>query len=448
MSNRPSRKANNLRADAAKVLHQILEQGVSARECLPPAQLAYSDQDKAWLQEMVYGVLRQLPILQFWLRLLLDKPLQKRFKVVEHLLMLGFYQLVFSRVSTHAAVSETVSACQPLNAIAMKGLVNAVLRNFLRQEIEQDKPADPQISSGLPKWIYKQLESAYPEQVQELVNAMQTKAPIWLRVNTKQISREDYAAELSGQNIEFTLGKEQEAGLILNKGRDITTLPGFHQGWFAVQDGAAQLAALLLEAKEGERILDCCAAPGGKTCHILELQDKLDKLVALDIDQKRLERVTENLQRLGYQTDLLAGDASQPALWWDGSQFDRILLDAPCSATGVIRRHPDIKWLRKASDIATLVNLQAVILDAMWPLLKPGGTMLYATCSILPQENYQQVDAFLQRTADAKLDLSFENDAPGRPGRQILPGEQEMDGFYYARLIKSSAVFPLILTDQ
>lgn len=437
MSNHRTRKANNLRADAARVLHQILEQGMSARECLPPAQLAYSEQDKAWLQEMVYGVLRQLPILQFWLRLLLNKPLKNRFKVVEHLIMLGFYQLAYSRVSIHAAVSETVGACASLNALAMKGLVNAILRNFIRQEMEQDKPADPQICSGLPKWIYRQLETAYPEQVQELVNAMQTKAPIWLRINQKQISREKYAAELSGQNIEFTLGTEQGAGLILNKGRDITTLPGYHQGWFAVQDGAAQLAAPLLEAKEGERILDCCAAPGGKTCHILELQSKLDKLVALDIDQKRLERVSENLQRLGHQADLLAGDASQPAQWWDGAQFDRILLDAPCSATGVIRRHPDIKWLRKASDIATLVSLQEEILDAIWSLLKPGGTMLYATCSILPQENHQQIEAFLQRTADAKLDLSFENDALGRPGRQILPGEQQMDGFYYARLIKS-----------
>jgi len=437
MSNPPTRKANNLRADAATVLHKILEQGLSARECLPPAQLAYSEQDKAWLQEMVYGVLRQLPILQFWLRLLLDKPLLNRFKVVEHLIMLGFYQLAYSRVSTHAAVSETVSACKPLNAIAMKGLVNAVLRNFIRQEMEQDRPADPQINSGLPKWIYKQLQSAYPGQVQELVNGMQTKAPIWLRVNQKQISRDLYAAELRGQNIEFTLGTEQDAGLILSKGRDITTLPGYHQGWFAVQDGAAQLAAPLLGAKAGERILDCCAAPGGKTCHILELQSNLDKLFALDIDQKRLVRVAENLQRLGHQADLLAGDASQPEQWWDGAQFDRILLDAPCSATGVIRRHPDIKWLRKAADIATLVSLQHVILDAIWPLLKPGGTMLYVTCSILPQENHQQIDAFLQRTADAKLDLSFENDAPGRPGRQILPGEQQMDGFYYARLIRS-----------
>ncbi|MFT4994492.1 MAG: 16S rRNA (cytosine967-C5)-methyltransferase [Paraglaciecola sp.] len=437
MSNHPSRKAHNLRADAASVLHKILEQGQSARECLPAAQLAYSEQDKAWLQEMVYGVLRQLPILQLWLRLLLDKPLKNRFKVVEHLIMLGFYQLAFSRVSTHAAVSETVSACQPLNTIAMKGLVNAVLRNFIRQEMDKEMPGDPQISSGLPKWIYKQLESAYPEQVPALVAGMQTKAPIWLRVNQKQISRDLYVAELAAQNIEFTLGSEQDAGLILSKGQDITTLPGYHQGWFAVQDGAAQLAAPLLEAKAGERILDCCAAPGGKTCHILELQSKVDKLIALDIDQKRLVRVSENLQRLGHQADLLIGDASQPAQWWDGVLFDRILLDAPCSATGVIRRHPDIKWLRKASDIATLVSLQAVILDAIWPMLKPGGTMLYATCSVLPQENHQQIKAFLLRTGDAKLDLSFENDAPERPGRQILPGEQQMDGFYYARLIKS-----------
>jgi 16S rRNA (cytosine967-C5)-methyltransferase len=437
MNANQTNKANSLRADAAKVLHQILEQRKSARECLPAAQLNYSEQDKAWLQEMVYGVLRQLPILQYWLRQLLDKPLQSRFKVVEQLIMLGFYQLAFSRVSTHAAVAETVGACKSLNSIGMKGLVNAVLRNFIRQEMELNIPDDEQLKSGLPKWLYKQLASAYPQHMNELIDASQTKAPIWLRVNKKHINRENYAVELDKQGIEYSRGIEQADALILSKGKDITTLPGFRQGWFAVQDGAAQLAAKLLDAKVGERVLDCCAAPGGKTCHIIECEPDLDTIMALDVDQHRLERVTENLHRLGHQAELIAGDASHPEQWWDGKQFDRILLDAPCSATGIIRRHPDIKWLRKGADIAVLVSLQAKILEAIWPLLKPGGTLLYATCSILPQENHLQIGAFLQKTADAELDPSFENDAIDRPGRQILPGEQQMDGFYYARLLKS-----------
>lgn len=432
------RGQNNLRAEAAKVLHAILEQGVSARDCLPAAQKNYNEQDKAWLQEMVYGVLRQLPILQFWLRQLLDKPLKNRYKVAEHLIMLGFYQLAFTRVSTHAAVSETVSAAKKLKAESLKGLINAILRNFIRQEMEKNMPDDQQITSGLPKWLYKQLAQAYTDDMPALVNAMQTRPPIWLRVNQKNTSIEAFSEELTRQNIDFSRGQEQDHGLILAKGRDITTLPGFKQGWFAVQDGAAQLAAHYLAAQPQERILDCCAAPGGKTCHILERQPLLAECVALDVDSSRLEKVEENLARLGLNGTLISGDASEPSKWWDGQQFDRILLDAPCSATGIIRRHPDIKWLRKSSDINVLVELQKLILNAIWPLLKPGGTLLYATCSILPQENTLQVSQFLAETSEAQLVPISLDETVENPGRQILPGEGQMDGFYYARLLKST----------
>jgi 16S rRNA (cytosine967-C5)-methyltransferase len=437
MSRTKGRYQQNLRADAARVLFQILEQGMSARECLPNAQQDHNEKDKAWLQEMTYGVLRQLPLLQHWLRLLLDKPLKKNVKIVEHLIMLGFYQLAFSRVSTHAAVSECVNACAPLNAVATKGLVNAVLRNFIRQEIANELPDNEQILSGQPKWLYKKLLTAYPEKHTPILEAMQVKAPIWLRVNQKQKSTDEYCRLLDENDIIYERQDEQPQGLILPKGCDITTLPGYDEGWFAVQDGAAQLAANLLNSQPNERILDCCAAPGGKTCHILELEPKIASCVAMDIDPSRLQRIEENLARLGHQASLICGDASEPKAWWDGEQFDRILLDAPCSATGIIRRHPDIKWLRKSSDIDTLVALQAKIIDAIWPLLKPGGTMLYATCSILPAENQLQISAFLERTADAALDPEFNNDAIDKPGRQILPGEKHMDGFYYARLLKS-----------
>jgi 16S rRNA (cytosine967-C5)-methyltransferase len=432
------RGQNNLRAEAAKILYAILEQGVSARDCLPAAQKNYNEQDKAWLQEMVYGVLRQLPILQFWLRQLLDKPLKNRYKVAEHLIMLGFYQLAFTRVSTHAAVSETVSAAKKLKAESLKGLINAILRNFIRQEMEKNMPDDQQVTSGLPKWLYKQLAQAYTSDMPALVNAMQTRPPIWLRVNQKTTSFEDFSKELTRQNIAFSQGQEQDHGLILAKGRDITTLPGFNQGWFAVQDGAAQLAAQYLEAQPQERILDCCAAPGGKTCHILERQPLLTECVALDVDSSRLQKVEENLSRLNLNATLISGDASQPSDWWDGQQYDRILLDAPCSATGIIRRHPDIKWLRKSADIDVLVNLQKLILNAIWPLLKPGGTLLYATCSILPQENTLQVSQFLAETSEAKLVPISLDETAENPGRQILPGEGQMDGFYYARLLKST----------
>ena len=221
------------------------------------------------------------------------------------------------------------------------------------------------------------------------------------------------------------------------KGYDVTSLPGFDSGWFAVQDGAAQLAAHYLKPEQGESILDCCAAPGGKICHIIELEPNISKTVALEIDEKRALKIKENLVRLGHDADIVVGDASMPEKWWDGRLFDRVLLDAPCSATGIIRRHPDIKWLRKAKDIDVLVNLQKQILDAIWPLIKPGGTMLYVTCSILPEENHLQIRDFLSRTDNALIDKTFYNDSVDSPGKQILPGDQQMDGFYYARLLKS-----------
>jgi 16S rRNA (cytosine967-C5)-methyltransferase len=426
----------NLRADAANVLHQILEEGKSARECLPLAQLPHKDQDKAWLQEMVYGVLRNLPILQFWLRQLLDKPLKNRFKIVEQLIMLGFYQLAFSRVSQHAAVSETVAACQPLNTLAMKGLVNAILRTFIREEMSQRQAPNKQIASGLPKWLYKKLEVEYQDNFADLVANMHIKAPIWLRVNTQKMSLAHFSEELNNAGIEFSCSPKHPEALILSKGYDITSLPGFDLGWFAVQDGAAQLAAHYLQPRQGESVLDCCAAPGGKTCHIIEFQPKIANTVALEIDEKRALRIEENLVRLGHNANIVIGDASTPEKWWDGQLFDRVLLDVPCSATGIIRRHPDIKWLRKAKDIDVLVNLQKQILDAIWPLIKPGGTMLYATCSVLPEENHLQISDFLSRTSTASLDNTFFNDSVDKPGKQILPGYQQMDGFYYARLLK------------
>ncbi|WJG09474.1 16S rRNA (cytosine(967)-C(5))-methyltransferase RsmB [Aliiglaciecola sp. LCG003] len=431
------RSSKHLRADAAKLLHQILDQGKSARECLPIAQQPYLDKDKAWLQEMVYGVLRQLPTLQYWLRKLLDKPLKNKYKVVEHLIMLGLYQIAFSRVSTHAAVSETVEATRVLKAEPLKGLVNAILRNFIRQKLNETPIGDEQIESGLPKWLYKQIQQAYPLQLAELSQAMHSRPPIWLRVNQQKMSVGQFSEFLTAQNQEFTLSEEHPDAIILAKSQDITQLPGFDQGWFAVQDGAAQLAARYLQAEKNERILDCCAAPGGKTCHILELQPNLKECIALDVDPLRLIRVQENLDRLELSAKLVSANATDIASWWDGQQFDRILLDAPCSATGVIRRHPDIKWLRKSTDIDTLVALQQTILQAMWSVLKPGGTLLYATCSILPDENRNQISRFLAQQTDASLLPIIEGETISQPGRQILPGETQMDGFYYARLLKS-----------
>jgi 16S rRNA (cytosine967-C5)-methyltransferase len=319
----------------------------------------------------------------------------------------------------------------------MKGLVNAILRTFIREEMSLQEAPNKQIASGLPKWLYKKLEAEYQDGFIDLITNMQVKAPIWLRVNTQKISHGDFVEALESASIEFTLTADHSEAILLSKGYDVTHFPGVDKGWFAVQDGAAQFAAHYLAPAEGESILDCCAAPGGKTCHLIEFQPKITKVVALEISGKRASRIEENLVRLGHNAEIVIGDASTPEKWWDGQLFDRVLLDAPCSATGIIRRHPDIKWLRKAKDIDVLVNLQKQILDAIWPLVKPGGTLLYATCSILPEENHLQISDFLSRTTNALLDNTFYNDSNDKPGKQILPGDQQMDGFYYARLLKS-----------
>jgi 16S rRNA (cytosine967-C5)-methyltransferase len=452
LSHRP-----HLRADAAWVLFQILEHGKSSREVMPKVFDRHEGKDNAWLQEMVFGCLRELPKLQYWLRNLLTKPLKGEQKIVEHLIMLGFYQLVFTRTSEHAAVSETVEACAAIGQHRLKGLVNANLRSFQREALYEQEIDVPHIKVGLPKWLHKQLLQHYPEQVQEIAEQINARPPLWLRVNALKMSRLNYTVQLDAQGIEFDevetnsiplsfLNAATHSAIKLSKRTDITMLPGFAEGLFSVQDLAAQLAAEFLDVQAGDDVLDCCAAPGGKTAHILESQPQLGSLDAIDNDGQRLERIDENMQRLGH--DVAFGDRLNLYVVDAGSeevlsrvlndkQYDRILLDAPCSATGVIRRHPDIRWLRKASDIVNTVALQKSILAQIWQRVKPGGVLLYATCSILKQENEHQIAAFLATQSDANLLPIHKNDTAECPGLQILPGQAQMDGFYYARLLKS-----------
>ena len=427
----------DLRADTAWVIFQVLEQGKSSRETLAIAQARHSKKDAAWLQEMAMGVFRHLPQLQIWLRELLEQPLKGSKKILEHVILLGFYQQAFSRVSDHAAVAATVNAAEVLGGKGLKGLINAILRNFQRQQLAEQVSDNPIIQSGLPKWLYKRLANAYPQELESLLSGMNQPAPIWLRVNQQQCTQPDYCNALAEADIRFALSEAHPDAVILLDRTPITTLPGFAEGWFSVQDGAAQLAAPLLDAQPGERILDCCAAPGGKSAHILERTSGLAELIALDSEASRLTRMSENLQRLQLHADLVCADAAEVDGWWDGKPFDRILLDAPCSATGVIRRHPDIRWLRKSADIEVLQALQHKILSNLWRTLKPGGTLVYATCSVLPVENKAQISRFLQEHSDAQLLPIQPGETIEQPGRQILPGEQQMDGFYYARLLKS-----------
>ena len=419
--------AVGLRVDCATILYEILENGRSSRSLLVAKQTRYTQaRDKAWLQEVTFGCLRQMPTLQYWLRQLLQKPLKGKKKIIEHLLIVGLYQLAFTRVSPHAAIGETVNGCQKLQSASLKGLVNAILREFQRSEMQHDLPPTTAAKAGFPKWIYQAVQDHYPEQAEQIFAQSNAKAPLWLRVNRTQIAHADFCRALEDSSLPFSRVDTHSDAVILERYTDIPSIPGYDDGWFAVQDGAAQLAADFMQVNAGERVLDCCAAPGGKTCHLLERQPTIN-CTALDSDKQRLARVEQNLQRLKLSAKVLCADACKPDNWWDGQLYDRILLDAPCSATGVIRRHPDIRWLRKRSDIDELVKLQAAMLTKLWSTLKPSGVMVYATCSIMPMENHQQVARFVANTNDASLEVE----------RQILPGEQQMDGFYYARLLKS-----------
>jgi 16S rRNA (cytosine967-C5)-methyltransferase len=394
--------------------------------------------DRGLVQAICFGVMRNYLRLGYIQRQLLTKRLKPKDRDIEALILVGLYQLLYLRVGDHAAVHETAGAAGKLGKRWAVGLINGVLRNFLRQRERLITAVEdqPEALYAMPQWLLEALRSQWPEHWQQRVEALNSHPPMSLRINTQIISREAYLALLRQSAIEASPINRVNSGINLAKAMDVEDLPGFAQGRVSVQDGAAQLAAGLLGLQPGQHVLDACAAPGGKSCHMLEIEPDID-LTALDNDPDRLRRVAENLSRIGQQATLEQGDAANPSGSWAKQCYDRILLDVPCSATGVIRRHPDIKYLRRESDISNLVGLQASILDAIWTLLKPGGVMLYATCSILPQENEMQLQQFIDRHKDASEDVMDVTWGEVRAvGRQIAPGEDGMDGFYYARLIK------------
>jgi len=442
-------KPVNIRALAAKCCYGVIDKGRSLSDELPKQQDKATAKDKGLLQEICYGVLRYLPELEHDVRGLMQKPLTGKQRVFHFLLMVGAYQIKYMRIPDHAAVSETVAATGALKNRHMKALLNGVLRNFVRareamvinssQETTSVSVTPLSIQYNHPSWFIKKVQQGYPEQWQQILTANQQKPPMWLRANQQHHTSADYQKLLASAEIAISSIEPLSQAIELTRPSDVTKLPGFEQGWVSVQDGAAQQAARLLNCQRDDVVLDCCAAPGGKTCHILEQTPDIAAMTAIDVEASRLIRVEENLTRLGLKANVIAADAADAKTWWQGQLFDRILLDAPCSGTGVIRRHPDIKWLRKASDIDALVILQQQILKEIWPLLKPGGTLLYATCSILPQENSEQIKHFIENNDDAKL-VSIacgDTDNSNVIGWQLLPGEKNMDGFYYAKLLKT-----------
>ena len=429
------------RLAAVQAISEVLRNRRNLPDALEgPLSRVPDDRDRALAQAMAYGVMRWYWRLDWLLTQLLKAPLKPRDVDIQASLMLGIYQLMEMRIPDHASVSESVKLASQLKKIWAKSLVNGVLRNFQRQRemLLNHMELDPVARSAHPPWLLQLLQQDWPQDWESITAANNTNPPMTLRVNPAQHSRSAYQDLLMENGISCEPARHTEYGLTLAQPVGVEQLPGFSRGAVSVQDAAAQLAAQVLDAQPGERVLDACAAPGGKTAHIMERQPALKELLALDISDERLQRLTENLSRLQVSATTRAGDAVQPTLWWDGQPFDRILLDAPCSASGVIRRHPDIKLLRRAEDLSQLTQTQAQILSALWPLLKPRGMLLYATCSVLQQENSQQIQRFLAKHANARLTpIKADWGHDQKTGRQILPGEDGMDGFFYACILKA-----------
>ncbi|MBD8236184.1 16S rRNA (cytosine(967)-C(5))-methyltransferase RsmB [Pseudomonas fluorescens] len=432
----------NPRLAAAKALAAVLNGKASLNSSLPTQLDKVEDRDRGFTQDLAFGTARWQPRLSALAAKLLQKPFKAADADVEALLLVGLYQLLYTRVPAHAAIGETVGCADKLKKPWAKALLNAVLRRAQRESeaLLAELEHDPVVRTAHPRWLQKSLKAFWPEQWEAICAANNAHPPMILRVNRRHHSRDAYLQLLTAAGINATPCAYSTDGIVLEAAADVRSLPGFAEGWISVQDEAAQLAADLLDLAPGQRVLDACCAPGGKTCHILEVEKDLAGVVAVDLEAKRLVRVRENLARLGLSAELIAADGRDTATWWDGKPFQRILLDAPCSATGVIRRHPDIKLTRQPDDIVALATLQGELLDAMWPTLEVGGILLYATCSTLPTENTEVIEAFLARTSGAReLDLATTAGIKQPHGRQLLAQEGGHDGFYYAKLIKIAA---------
>ena len=431
----------NARSSAARILAQVINDGRSLSEILPAALKIVADpRERALAQELVYGTLRWYYHLRVVLDQLLKRPVRQRDGDLYCLMLSGLYQLSRMGVPSHVAVNETVQATRELKKEWASGLVNAVLRGYQRETARLETVTEQSLEASYahPGWFIEALQTDWPADWQDILDAGNQRPPLSLRVNQLQIGRDDYLNLLLQAGIKAHAMVHAAHGIIVQSPVPVEALPGFAEGRVSVQDGAAQLTTGVLDLAAGQRVLDACAAPGGKTAHILESEPGLESVTAVEINPARVRRIEENLSRLGLAARILQGDATNPESWWDGRCFDRILLDVPCTATGVIRRHPDIKLLRRSQDINTLASRQAHLLQAMWPLLSDGGMLLYTTCSVLIEENDRQIGHFLSAHPDAEaMAIEAEWGRCCAHGRQILPGEQDLDGFYFACIRKA-----------
>ncbi len=431
-----------MRAVAAEIVDAVVSNGQSLDEAIATNENRVAPNDRSLLRMLSYGTLRHHWELQGWIRKLLDRPLKRKDRVIHALLSLGLYQLNDTRIPDHAAVSQTVEAARQLRRPKLAGVINACLRRFQRESLADSLAADEEARWNHPQWLIDMIRHDWPDDWEVVLAANDERAPMWLRANASRNSATEYLERLIQTGISAELLPAIPDALRLSEPQLVDELPGFHGGDVSVQDAAAQIATRWLLAKSRGRILDACAAPGGKTSHLLELGQNDIALTSVEHDASRIESIKENLSRIGQSATIYGADASKTNEWWDGVPFDGILLDTPCSATGVIRRHPDIKLLRRASDIKGLNGLQNALLEALWPLLLPGGRLLYATCSTLAAENDEVVGRFLGNHHDAVEDDVLPNnnirDLMRRKacGYQVLPGTAGLDGFYYACLEK------------
>jgi 16S rRNA (cytosine967-C5)-methyltransferase len=427
----------NPRAVASQILAELLSKGKSLALLLPLGVERIDEKDRGLLQELCYGVARFSPQLSGVIDPLLKKPLREKDTDIYALLLIGVYQLSHMRVPDHAAISETVEAAKQLNKVWAKGFINGVLRQYSRRREILEKNLNDAASKAHPQWLFDQIKQQWPDYLEQITQANNTPAPMTLRVNTNHQSRTKYLQLLDAVGISAKACLFADTAVSLHQATEVDLLPGFSDGHCSVQDESAQLSANLVLQNKPQKVLDACCAPGGKTGHILEASTIDVQVDAIDIEANRLVRVEENLLRLKVTANLIAANAVATDTWWDGELFDAILLDAPCSASGVIRRNPDIKMLRKPEDIGKLAALQQSLLDALWQCVKPGGVLVYATCSILPMENTNNIESFIAAHTDAEEILITADWGIKQPvGRQILPSLDGPDGFYYACIQK------------
>lgn len=430
--------ATNPRRMAIFALADVLDHGMNLSDS-PALQSNTRSRDLSQARHLSYGVLRWLTALDWIARQLLSKPLKSRDRDLHRLVLLGLFQLWQDETPAHAAIHETAECARLLDKAWAVGVINAVLRRFQREREDWlQRLAQVDERYAHPQWLLAALRADWPQAWSKIATAGNQQAPLWLRLNRRGPDAAAVIARLEAQGLAVQRHPLASDAVSITPAVALETLEGFVAGHFSVQDPAAQLAADLVDAKPGMRVLDACAAPGGKTCHLLERTEGL-RVTAVEASAQRCTLIRENLDRLRLACTVVTGDATMPKLWWDGISFQRILLDAPCSSTGVIRRHPEIKHLRRPGDIASALRLQHKLLHELWPLLEAGGILVYATCSVLRDENDRQISNFLEHHADAQESVPrVDWGQPQERGRQILPGELGMDGFYYAVLRKVS----------